>query len=364
MTRVAEDLPAQAEPDVVSTALATARAQAQEHVAALFKLYEQIRQVHREHLLRLQDVENQLQAVTHQIGVLRATPLDSLESRQVLDLVDLEDQIQPLRQQQEWFAERLVQEASAARKIQAVAHQSELAAGYLGGDLSEGGGVTDLTELAEVQMLQAQEDERRRLARDVHDGPAQVLANAVFGLEWCKRTLDRNPAQLGAELENIEHDLRNGLDDVRQFIYDLSPVSFTELGLAVTLRRYLQRFSDRTHITTNLAVDPELERVNAQVEMGVFRIIQEALQNVRKHSRANAVDVSVVREDGLLTVLIVDNGVGFDQGAPRSSGTHFGLVSMSERARLLHGELKIDSQVGAGTRVSLSVPVSELAREI
>ncbi len=357
-------MPAEDESGVVSATIETARALALEHVAALFRLYEQIRQVHREHLTRLQDVENQLQAVTRQIAAMRAVPLDSLESRQVLDLVDLEDQVQPLRQQQEWLAERLVQEASAARKIQAVAHQSELAAGYLGGDLSEGGGVTDLTELAEVQMLQAQEDERRRLARDVHDGPAQVLANAVFSLEWCKRMLDRNPGQLKAELENIEHDLRIGLDDVRQFIYDLSPVSFTELGLAVTLRRYLQKFSDRTHIVTNLSIDPELERVNAQVEMGVFRIIQEALQNVRKHSRGSSVNLSVVRENGLLEVVISDDGVGFDASAPRASGTHFGMVSMSERARLLHGELTIDSKPGAGTRVSLRVPVSELAREI
>ncbi|MGH2461544.1 MAG: sensor histidine kinase [Chloroflexota bacterium] len=364
MTRVADDASSQAALDVVFSALGTARALAQEHVAALFKLYEQIREAHREHLSRLRDVENQLQTVTHQVGVLRTAPLESLNSRQVLDLVDLEDLIPPLRQQQEWLAERLVQEASAARKIQAVARHAELTAGYLAGDLSEGGGVTDVTALAEVQMLQTHEDERRRLARDVHDGPAQVLANAVFGLEWCKRMLDRNPSQLGAELENIEHELRSGLDDVRQFIYDLSPVSFTELGLAVTLRRYLQRFSDRTHIAANLSIDPELERVNTQVEMGVFRIIQEALQNVRKHSQASTVDVSVARENGALTVVIADDGIGFDQSMSRHSGTHFGMVSMSERARLLRGELVIDSKVGAGTRVSLSVTVNELARDL
>jgi len=115
---------------------------------------------------------------------------------------------------------------------------------------------------------------------------------------------------------------------------------------------------------TNLSVDPDLERVNTPVEIGVFRIIQEALQNVRKHSRAEKVDVTVSRQESTLTVVIQDDGVGFDQSTAPGNGTHFGLVSMSERARLLHGELVLHSVPGRGTRVMLAVPLNEFTGDM
>ncbi len=361
---MAGDFEGQAESVVVSTALAAAQSLAEKHYEALLKLYAQIRQVHQAHLVRLRDVEGQLQEISRKADIIRAKPADSLDQQQVLELVELEDQIQPLRQQQQWLVDQLAQEAWAGRKIRAVAQQSAMAVNFLRGTVREGTNVADVAELAGFQILQAKEDERRRLARDVHDGPAQVLANAVFGLEWCKRVLARDPTQLEAELENIAHDLRIGLDDVRQFIYDLSPVSFTEVEFAVSLRRYVQKFSERTGIIANLSIAPDLDRIPGPIEMGVFRIIQEALQNVRKHSHASRVDVAVVCEDSALRVTIEDDGVGFDRSLTPSDGVHFGLVSMSERARLLNGELVIDSEPNGGTRVSLTVPLSEPNRDL
>jgi two-component system sensor histidine kinase DegS len=345
--------------------LTAARELTAKHCAALLGLYGQIRRVHQGHVARLRDVESQLQEISRQIEAVRASASDQVDPEQMLKLVQLDDQIQPLRRQQEWLTEQLEHEASAGRKIRAVAQQAAMASDYLGSEPRERG-VTDLAELAGFQILQAQEDERRRLARDVHDGPAQVLANAVFGLEWCKRMLTHDPNQLAAELENIEHDLRSGLDDVRQFIYDLSPASFTEVGLVVSLRRYLQKFSERTGVASRLLVDPDVERATGQVEMGAFRIIQEALQNVRKHSHATDVVVTLKQDSSALRVAIEDNGIGFDRSAASmpSDGRHFGLVSMSERARLLHGELVIDSRPGNGTRISLIIPLSEPSREM
>ncbi len=330
----------------------------------MLKLYAQIHQVHQVHLARLHDVESKLQEISRRAEMARAKQADMLDQQHMLQLVELEDQLQPLRQQQQWLNEQLAQEAWAGRKIRAVAQQAALSVHYLRDTAVEGSGVADVAELAGFQILQAKEDERRRLARDVHDGPAQVLANAVFGLEWCKRILARDPSQLEAELENIEHDLRNGLDDVRQFIYDLSPTSFAEVEFAVTLRRYLQKFSQRTGIIADLSISPDVERVTGPIEMGVFRIIQEALQNVRKHSRASRVGVTVACENSELRVTIEDNGVGFDRSAAPSDGVHFGLVSMSERARLLRGELVIESEPKRGTTVSLTVPLNEPNRDM
>lgn len=361
---MARDRYGEAGVDAVPAALRAAESLASEHARSLLQIYDQIRQTHQGYLNRLRDVEQQIDALAGQYAQASAGQEASDDPRRLLDLLRLEDQLRPLRQQQEWLGEQLVLLASAGRKIQAVAHQAQLAASYLGGNPAEGGGISDLTELAELHMLQAQEEERRRLARDVHDGPAQVLANAVFGLEWCKRMLDRDPAQLAAELENIENELRHGLDDVRQFIFDLSPASFTELGLIATLRSYLQKFSNRTGILTTLDAEPDLERTNPPVEIGVFRIVQEALQNVRKHSRARRVDVSVSRRDATLQIEIRDDGVGFDRASVPGGGTHFGLVSMAERARLLRGELTIESAPGFGTRLLLVVPVGEPARDL
>ncbi|MBX6771568.1 MAG: hypothetical protein IRY83_07570 [Chloroflexi bacterium] len=361
---MAGDLPERAEFDRVYEVLQKARALAADHARTMLQLYEQVRQAHQLQLARMRELEERINKSSRpREGAAAAR--DERTGRAVSAAASPEDeQSQVLRQQHQSMSERLVTLAVIARRIQEVARQSELAASYLDRGISDEDGVSDLGELAKVEMLRAQEDERRRLARDVHDGPAQVLANAIFGLEWCKRLVGKEPDRLITELDNLENDLRAGLAEVRHFIYDLNPISFSDLGLVATLRGYLGRFSERTGIETRLMVAPEVERLTGQIEIGVFRIIQEALQNVRKHSRATRVEVTLARDGPALLVRVADNGIGFDRTRVPGSGTHFGLVSMAERARLLRGELDVDSAPGAGTRVSLRVPFSEFTRDL
>lgn len=213
--------------------------------------------------------------------------------------------------------------------------------------------------LGRERLLAAQEEERYRLARDVHDGPAQVLANLTFEIQYCERLLDKDPAALREELLKIQNHLREGLAEVRHFIFDLRPPALADLGLEPSLRRYVQEYQDRFGIEVDLQIDEAPERLTSTQEVAIFRIIQEALQNTRKHARATQVRLTVERGPDYCRVVIKDNGVGFDPPQTRASGKKtLGLVSMRERAELVGGTLEVTSKPGNGTQISLSVPTT------
>ncbi len=209
----------------------------------------------------------------------------------------------------------------------------------------------------EQHTLAVQEEERYRLARDIHDGPAQVLANAVLEMQYIERLLQRDPQAARAELVQLEESLRDGLAEVRRLIFDLRPPALVDLGLVASLQRYVQDFRERTGLAVQLAVGELAERLPAAQEVAVFRIIQEALQNVRKHARASKVAINVARTPAGLTVSVTDDGVGFDPTCgPSAERKTVGLAGMQERAQLIGGALQVVSQPGNGTTISLVVP--------
>lgn len=344
--------------DPLERAVAEAGALVAQHARALLRIHQQLRAAHQTYLARLQAVDARLLAI-QSLERSSERPTRGRGTLVAVDTVGWPEQQPALRQEQEWLAERLVHVAAAARRIQAVARQSELSGGFLDGDVAESDGGEELTELAQLHALQAQEDERRRLARDVHDGPAQVLANAIFELGYCKRLLGQDADRAEAGLERLEGDLRTSLAEVRQFIHDLQPGAVAEVGLATTLQKYLDDYAARTSVNARLDVEPGLPRLPAPVELGVFRIVQEALQNVRKHSQARAVEVRLARLDEALAVTVQDDGVGFDPEVVRAEGGHFGLTSMADRARLIRAEITVAGEPGRGARVSLVVPTAD-----
>lgn len=205
-----------------------------------------------------------------------------------------------------------------------------------------------------LRVIAAQETERMRLAEDVHDGPAQVLTNAIFQVEYLDRVLESEPATARAELTFLRDMLREGLDEVRAFITTLRPPA-VDLGLAQGIRSAADEFEARTGITVTVAVDGIDSRLTADAKTSVLRIIQEALQNVRKH--AAATQVSIGLDDDHLT--IIDNGRGFDVMRLASGLTrNFGLQFMRERAELMGSSVQIESRQGEGTRILLHLPGS------
>lgn len=217
-----------------------------------------------------------------------------------------------------------------------------------------------MLETPRVESIQAQEEERYRLAREIHDGTAQILSNAILELEYCERLLDQNPEDLKAELAHLKRYLRGGLEEVRRFIFDLRPPTLTELGLMATLRSYVQDYQERFHIPVEMQEECGLDRgLSAAIEVAIFRIVQEALQNVRKHAAANQVRLCLIEGEQGLALTIEDDGRGFDPARVESGHfQHMGLTGMRERASLIGGTLEIVSSPGGGTRVSLHVPIN------
>jgi two-component system sensor histidine kinase DegS len=208
-----------------------------------------------------------------------------------------------------------------------------------------------------IRIIQNQEEERSRLARELEDGVGQLLANTVFELASCRYLLDSANPAVDEGLAALQAELEQGLSDVRQLIADLDPPSILgNFGLIAGLRRYLERFEARTGLQSVVDVRAITERLPVTVEVAIFRIIQEALENVRRHAQASWVEVDIFEQDGSLVFTVTDDGIGLQPEKVGSRGRSLGLVSMHDRVELLQGTLRVRSDVEEGTQLILSIP--------
>ena len=209
-----------------------------------------------------------------------------------------------------------------------------------------------------AQIALGQEAERARLAREIHDGPAQALANTVMRLQFVEQMVRQRPDEVEGELAKLRAAIQASLKDVRRFIFNLRPASLSEAGLVPTLQYYAQDYSDQFGIGVEVNM-PQSLTLSPSQELVVFRVIQEALQNVQKHAEAYNVVVNVQqRAGGPLVVTIADNGKGFDpKTVKQGRASSAGLVSMRERAATVGGTLKVDSKPGIGTTITLTLPM-------
>lgn len=216
----------------------------------------------------------------------------------------------------------------------------------------------DVWRLVErIAMIKAQEQERSRLAREVHDGPAQVLANAILGLELCEQIARRSPEQLIDEITRLKATLREGLVEVRRFQFDLRPSSLADRGLFPTLHRYINEYRSFFKLNVELQLPEVLPQLSKDEELQTFRIIQEALQNIQKHARATIVVVRMAISDDAVVATIQDNGRGFvPQQHEITALSGAGLRGLSERAAAVGGDLQVESQLGTGSTVRFSLP--------
>jgi two-component system, NarL family, sensor histidine kinase DegS len=207
---------------------------------------------------------------------------------------------------------------------------------------------------ASRQVFQIIEEERMRIARDMHDGPAQSMANLVLQAEIIERLIARDPKMVVSELADFKNGVRGVLDDTRRLIFDLRPMTLDDLGLVPTLRKFVAEFGERNALNAHLRVVGEEIRVGGGIEQTLFRIIQEALNNARKHAKASNVEVVVTFLPSQITAVVRDDGVGMDVDATEARmdrTRHFGLLTMRERADGDKGKLEIRSQIGKGTEV-------------
>ncbi len=213
-----------------------------------------------------------------------------------------------------------------------------------------------------MRIIDAQEQERQTLARQMHDGPASSLSNLVLQAEVVERLFDSDPKQARVELSALKSAVNLTFQNTRDFIFNLRPMMLDDLGLFPTLRRYVQEFQNKTQITSQLTIMGKDRRLPPHIEVTLFRIIQELLNNVAKHGHATQVLVSLDVGDNQVSAAVQDDGTGFDVphvlDDARDHRT-LGIGNILERVELLGGEIHFDSNVGRGTRVSLRLPASE-----
>ena len=223
-------------------------------------------------------------------------------------------------------------------------------------EVAHAGLATDL----QMRIVQAQEAERSRLAQEVHDGPAQALSNAIFQVEYIERVLSEDVRMAGSELRFLREILRRELGEVRTFISQLRPPLLDELGLDGSIMDAVESMAALTGSPVQTDLKAPSDELNPTQQTAVLRIVQEALQNVRKHAVANKTVVATRLEASQWILEVSDDGRGFDVNTVAARGRrNFGLQFMRERAELVGAQFEVQSRPGGGTVVKLSIPVGE-----
>jgi len=284
------------------------------------------------------------------------TAYDETKNIQV-ELAVARAQEQNLRRQRDDMEIRLRSIKDTVTKAESLTTQVGAVLGYLGDQM--GGVALKIESMQQSQLfgskiIKAQEEERRRVSREIHDGPAQTMANIVFRAEVCERLIDIDMVRAKKEFSELREQVRMCLKETRKIIFDLRPMTLDDLGLVPTVKRFLDTAKERSGIIPTVRLIGEERRLDSYVEVGLFRTIQEAVNNVEKHAQANNVNVVIEFRKEIMSVIIEDDGIGFD-AAENVGSESFGLVGMRERIKLLNGELVIKSQAGVGTKIMIKI---------
>jgi len=252
---------------------------------------------------------------------------------------------------------KLIDNKTIIEKAEKLVSQINVALNYLNRDLKKMN--TQLEQLKDkralsVKIIEAQEEERKRIAREIHDGPAQAMANVLLKSELCEKLITKDIEQAKVELKNLKNIVQQSLKEVRKIIYDLRPSALDDLGLIPALSRYIKNFSEETGIFVDFSVLSNYKRLSPEIEITCFRVVQEALTNIKKHSKAK--NASVKFEFGMrfISIIIKDDGIGFDK---ENIGQGYGLMGMRERVEILNGKFEISSFKNKGTQIYISIPV-------
>jgi len=207
-----------------------------------------------------------------------------------------------------------------------------------------------------IKIVTAQEEERRRLSREIHDGPAQMMANVLMRTDLIERIYREKGIELAlAELSDLKQTVRNALSEVRRIIYDLRPMALDDLGIIPTLKKYTS-----TAMEYNQGIDIKFRSTKSEIslpkdyEVAIFRLVQECINNALKHANPTEINVKIEWATYFINVVVRDNGVGFNTKELKP-GT-FGLVGLRERIDLLKGSMDVQSAKGKGTLVMFQIP--------
>jgi len=287
-----------------------------------------------------------------------------------LDLMVFREKESYLKARRDDLQKRVKNVELSVERAETISSQINVVLEYLSGDLNQ---VTRILESAKnrqligLKIILAQEEERKRIAREIHDGPAQSLANLVLRTEIAERMLAKQEFRMVQdELIDLKGQVRSGLEEIRKIIFNLRPMALDDLGLVPTLRKYVQDFEEKTKIRTVFDTLGREVRLPSAMEAAVYRLVQEAFTNAMKHASASYVSLELLYQANMVKITVNDNGVGFSLEqieAKTKDSTHFGLIGMRERAELLDGRMEIESEKGRGTKVTIHIPINSEQRK-
>ncbi|MCM3718477.1 sensor histidine kinase [Fictibacillus phosphorivorans] len=279
-----------------------------------------------------------------------------------IDLSIIRQTEKQLREKRDELERRILALNETVQKAESLAGQISVVLNYLNGDLRK---INELVQDAKqkqefgLQIIEAQEEERKRVSREIHDGPAQLMANVLIRSELLEKIyVEKGTDAARAEIKDLRVMVRDSLKEVRRIIYDLRPMALDDIGLVPTLDKYLRTVKERSGINIELHALGESRRFHTKMEIAIFRLIQEAVSNAVKHSNAHLIEVKLEFTQKFISLYIRDDGKGFDTSKPAKSNS-FGMMGMRERVELLEGTLKVKSRLNYGTSVYIQIPIQD-----
>ncbi|HEY3252123.1 MAG TPA: response regulator [Ignavibacteria bacterium] len=209
-----------------------------------------------------------------------------------------------------------------------------------------------------LSVVEAQENERRRISRELHDGLGQLLSAAKLNFGMIDFMNNSNKEKTGEIVKQVDSIISKAIVEARRIAHDLRPTTLDDFGLIPALRILCQEFSKITGVKVKFQVSPTLERIDPKVEIAIYRIVQESFNNISKYAESSEVSLDLYRKDNHVYVRVKDNGKGFDPDnvtKNKKAGGGFGLINMRERAELVGGKVEIKSRPGQGTELLLEI---------
>lgn len=277
------------------------------------------------------------------------------------DLAILKNKEEELRSRRDITERQIRKSMDLLKKAEKLTTQIGVASSFLSTqmlDLINDMATNEKKQMFSPYIIKAQEDERMRLAREIHDGSAQTMASIVLKVELIERLLETNPKRVIEELADLKSTTKFALKEVRKIIFDLRPMSIDDIGLPNTLRNYFAIVKDQTNLFGALQVIGEEEPLDKDISLTIFRVLQEGINNIYHHAESNAfqikLDFSISK---YIHVTLIDRGKGFNVNKKRRHNS-FGIVGMQERIAIVGGEINFESAEGRGTTVTIKVPYS------
>lgn len=346
----------------------------------IFLITEQIDKENRDVKADIEEIKNSVKKYTNEIKILKEKELKSREKLLLVSsdfvhythddiklayedalslqktLIEKQSEINSILNKLSSFEKRIQTNNELIVKADELLSKIEIISDYIKIDVSE----TQSDNTVSAKWILYQEKEKSRIARDIHDGPAQTIASLVIKSDILKKLLEKQAPQqaISKELDQLKIQLRSVIKEIRRIMYDLRPTSLDELGLLSSVEGLASKIKEDNGIEFKLKLEEKMPLKSPTLRIICFRVIQESLNNIVKHSKAKKVELRLIIKEDIIHIYIKDNGIGFDIDEVEIEKS-FGISSLKERVSLAQGTIDIISAKNKGTSIDIKIPNKE-----